>query len=164
MNQRHPIVVRAIEDGDRDEVTAIITRHWGSSVMVTRGKQHEMNKLPGFVVLDEHGQLAALLTYEIVVDELEMVSLDSLEEGQGFGSLLLTHLQTFAAATGIKRIWFITTNDNVPAMRFYQRRGYTMKALYPGAVHEARRMKPQIPLIGHGGIPIEHELEFELLV
>jgi hypothetical protein len=35
-------------------------------------------------------------------------------------------------------------------------------ALHPGAVDEARLLKPQIPAIGNYGIEIRDELEFEL--
>ena len=52
----------------------------------------------------------------------------------------------------------ITTNDNVDALRFYQRRGFVLTELRPGAVDESRRMKPQIPLVGAYGIPIRDEL------
>jgi hypothetical protein len=56
----------------------------------------------------------------------------------------------------------MTTNDNLRALRFYQRRGLRLAALYPGAVEESRRLKPSIPLIGENGIPIRDELELEL--
>jgi hypothetical protein len=37
-----------------------------------------------------------------------------------------------------------------------------LAAAHPGAVDEARAIKPSIPLIGDHGIPIHDELEFEL--
>jgi len=62
-----------------------------------------------------------------------------------------------------ERIWLVTTNDNLEALRFYQRRGFVLSALRPGAVDEARRgLKPQISAVGEFGIPIRDELELEL--
>jgi ribosomal protein S18 acetylase RimI-like enzyme len=63
------------------------------------------------------------------------------------------------------RIWLVTTNDNVDALRFYQRRGFRLRALRPGAVDEARRLlKPRIPATGIYGIELRDELELELVV
>lgn len=59
------------------------------------------------------------------------------------------------------RIWLITTNDNLNALGFYQKRGFRIKAVYPGAVDEARRIKPEIPLAASNGIPIRDEIELE---
>jgi hypothetical protein len=56
----------------------------------------------------------------------------------------------------------VTTNDNLGALRFYQRRGLRLVALHVGAVAESRRLKPSIPEVGHDGIPIRDELELEL--
>ncbi|MGD8245715.1 MAG: hypothetical protein PVG25_02965 [Anaerolineae bacterium] len=62
----------------------------------------------------------------------------------------------------MQRIWLITTNDNLAALRFYQRRGFSLVAVHPGAVDQARTLKPEIPAIGHSGIPIRDEIELEL--
>jgi hypothetical protein len=56
----------------------------------------------------------------------------------------------------------ITTNDNLDALRFYQRRGFRLAALHRGAVDDSRaRLKPQIPPIGDHGIKLRDELELE---
>ncbi len=59
-------------------------------------------------------------------------------------------------------VWLITTDANLHALRFYQRRGLVLAALHRNAVEAARRIKPEIPLIGNDGIPIRDELELEL--
>lgn len=87
-----------------------------------------------------------------------MLSLDSLVPGHGIGSALLSHVESAARAAGCLRIELVTTNDNVDALRFYQRRGYRIAAIDPGAIDRARRIKPSIPLIGFHGIPIRDEL------
>ena len=63
-----------------------------------------------------------------------------------------------AREAGARRIWLITTNDNLDVLRFYQRRGYRLAAVFPGAVDEARKQKPTIPLTGFYGIPIRDEI------
>jgi hypothetical protein len=57
-----------------------------------------------------------------------------------------------------------TTNDNLDALRFYQKRGFQIVAVRPGAVDESRRVKPSIPVIGEHGIPIRDEIELERAV
>jgi hypothetical protein len=68
---------------------------------------------------------------------------------------------TVAAAAGATRLVLTTTNDNVDALRFYQRRGFRLIALRPGELHHSRKLKPEIPLTGNYGIPLTDELELE---
>jgi RimJ/RimL family protein N-acetyltransferase len=61
-----------------------------------------------------------------------------------------------------RRLWLITTNDNVRAQRFYERCGFELVAVHEGAVDRARVAKPDIPLLGDGGVEIHDELAYEL--
>ena len=58
----------------------------------------------------------------------------------------------------------ITSNDNMRAMAFYQKRGFDLVRLYRNGLEAARRLKPDIPLVGRDDIPLRHELEFEMLL
>ncbi len=62
------------------------------------------------------------------------------------------------------RLWLVTTNDNTDALAFYQRRGWDLVAVHRRAVDDARSLKPGIPSLGKGRIPIRHELELELVL
>lgn len=64
----------------------------------------------------------------------------------------------------INKIKVITTNDNINAIKFYQKRGFDMIKIYHNAIEESRKLKPTIPLIGNYGIPIIHEIEFPKLI
>lgn len=59
-------------------------------------------------------------------------------------------------------MWLVTTNDNVDALRFYQRRGFVLVDLRPNAMQAARALKPEIPLIGRYGLPLRDELYLEM--
>jgi len=60
------------------------------------------------------------------------------------------------------RLWLVTTNDNVDALRFYQRRGFCLVCVHRGAVdHSRAHLKPEIPLAGNNRIPLRDELELE---
>lgn len=69
-----------------------------------------------------------------------------------------------AKEIGVEKIRLITTNDNLPALRFYQKRGFDMVHIYRNALEQARKIKPEIPLIGMDGIPLKHEIELNFML
>ena len=110
------------------------------------------------------GEIKGIITYHIEKNGCEIVSLDSLYENAGIGSQLINEVVNVAKENGCKKVWLITTNDNIPAIKYYQKRGFDMTAIHRNAVNEARKMKPQIPMTGFDGIPILHEIEFEMVL
>jgi ribosomal protein S18 acetylase RimI-like enzyme len=102
------------------------------------------------------------VTYSVEGDSCELVTLDSLAEGAGVGSALLEASVEAARAGGCRRLWLITTNDNLPALRFYQKWGFRLVAVHRDALAESRRLKPSIPLVGREGISLRDELELLL--
>ena len=161
MNSPETFVVRAAAEGDRAWIERHLERSWGSTTIVSRGIAHDGSQLPALLAV-RGDEIVGLATYHVAGDQCELVSLDSLHEGQGIGSTLLTGVAEGAGRRGCRRLWLITTNDNLVAVRFYQRRGMRLVAVPRGAADEARRLKPSIPLTGEHGIPIHDELEFEL--
>ena len=91
-----------------------------------------------------------------------MVVLLSLQERAGVATHLLAQAEQVARGAGCRRLWLVTTNDNLSAIAFYQARGWRQVAIRRGAVAEARRLKPEIPEFGTNGLPKEDEIEFEL--
>ncbi|HEY7293618.1 MAG TPA: GNAT family N-acetyltransferase [Dehalococcoidia bacterium] len=150
--------LRPIEADDRERIDALITRWWGAPVVVSRGQTHRPAELEGYLA-EARGELAGLVTLYREGDECEVVTLNSEEPGSGLGAALMHAAIEHARARGCRRLWLITTNDNTHALRFYQRLGMRISAVRIGAVDEARRQKPEIPLTGHGGIPIHDEIE-----
>jgi ribosomal protein S18 acetylase RimI-like enzyme len=134
---------------------------WGGEEVVSRGRVWPLADLPGFAALGGD-RVVGLLTYRVEAGEMEIVSIDSHEEGRGIGTALLDAAVSTARRRGCGRVWLITTNDNLRALRFYQRRGMRLAALYAGAVDRSRELKPAIPEVGHHGIPLRDELELEI--
>ena len=152
--------VRPVAAGDEAWVRKAIRARWGGETVVSRGAVWEPASLPGFVA-EEGGRRIGLITYRDVGDECEIVTIDALVERAGVGTVLIEAVVAAARAAGRTRVWLITTNDNLDALRFYQRRGFVLAALHRLAVAESRRRKPSIPLVGAHGIPIRDELELE---
>jgi len=157
------LVIRPVKVEDQTWIRQVSVEHWSSEVVVTRGKVYLVEELPGFVALVS-GERVGLLTYKVQDDSCEILTLNSLLEKQGIGTALLSRMEEEAAAIGCNRLWLITTNDNMEALRFYQKRGFSIVAVYSDAVNESRRLKPEIPLIGEDGIPIRDEIELEKLL
>jgi DNA-3-methyladenine glycosylase I len=149
--------IRAATACDRETIVALLRDRWGGETMIVHDTVYRPADLPAFVAVDGP-DLVGLVTYEPGIDSWHVLSLDSLVSGHGIGSALLDRVEGAARGLGCLRITLATTNDNVDAMRFYQRRGYRIAAIDPGAVDRARRTKPSIPLFGSHGIPIRDEL------
>lgn len=155
-------LIRPAEDADRASLITQWQARWGSTRMVTRGVVHDLTLLPCLLALADDGAILGAAAYHCDGAACELVSLDAFVEGQGVGGALIAALADRARAESCARLWLITTNDNTHALRFYQRRGFRLAALYPDAITEARRIKPEIPLIGNDGIPIRDEIELDM--
>jgi len=161
MTEQPITLIRAPHSNERGWVERQLLASWGSTIVVSRGRVHDASHLPALVAV-KGDELVGLATFTFTDAECELVTLDALPEREGIGSALLARVAEQAAERGCRRVWLITTNDNINAIRFYQRRGMRLVAVHSGAVDEARRIKPTIPAIGEHGIPIHDELEFEL--
>jgi GNAT superfamily N-acetyltransferase len=138
-----------------------MSRHFGSSRVVSRGVLHDALSLPGLVA-EEDSRPSGVLLYRLDQDQCEVVVLISLLPRQGIGRSLMAAVQAIANDAGCTRLWLITTNDNRVALEFYRAIGMRFVAIHENAVQEARRLKPEIPEFNEDGIPIEDEIEFEL--
>lgn len=140
-------------------VRALLEIRWGGEEIVVRGRRHLPADLPGFVAWLGDARVGLVTQRRVDATTAEVMSLDSLREREGIGSALLEAAAGRAAGEGARYLALITTNDNLRALGFYQRRGFRLRALWPGAVDEARLRKPSIPEVGESGIPLHDELE-----
>ena len=148
---------------DRGWIVGLLTEHWGSTQIVTRGRLHQADELPGFMAFQGDDPVG-LITYRIDGRECEIISLNSLREGIGIGTALLNAVREAAVSAGCRRFWMITTNDNQRAIRFYQKYGFTIAAIHRNALEQSRKLKPSIPLTGIDGIPLKDEIEMEIFL
>jgi GNAT superfamily N-acetyltransferase len=108
-------------------------------------------------------QVVGVATFVISEGDCELLTLHARSRFTGIGSALLTAVQDVARRAACTRLWVVTTNDNVDALRFYQRRGFRLARLRADAVNESRRtLKPEIPVVGSYGIELRDELELEM--
>ena len=147
----------------REAVNKILYDEWGCPPSISRGRAIDTTVLPGFVSVTGAG-INGVLTYTIENSQCEIVTLNSLEENKGIGTALIKAVLAAAKERRCGRVWLVTTNDDIGAIRFYQKKGFNLVAVHINAMDKARELKPVIPLIGMDGIPIRHELEFEIIL
>ena len=152
--------VRPREARDQQWVEELLERLWGSRLVAVHDQLFDAAALPALIAGDRLG----LLTYTVDPPHAEIVTLNALEPRQGIGSALLAALAAQLAPRGVREIRLTMTNDNLDALRFYQRRGFRLAALRPGAVDAARRLKPAIPAVGNFGIARHDEIELVLIL
>jgi len=155
--------IRPIKDEDRKWVAKIIIKEWGSAEIVTRGRIHHADKLPGFIA-EIKNEVIGLITYHIDKGQCQIVTLNSLIEKKGIGRALVGSVKNAASDAGCKRLWLITTNDNTYALRYYQKLGFRVMAYHIDAIEQSRKLKPEIAHIGMDSIPIRDEIELEMII
>ena len=154
---------RRLTQNDIPRLRRFWVEHWGGEIMIIHGEAYRPDQLDGFVV-EEGDEWTGLITFVCKDGEMEVTSLDSLREGQGLGTKLLSRVIEAARKQKCNRVVLTTTNDNLNAIGFYQKRGFQLAAIHRGAVDEARKIKPGIPKIGNHGIPIRDEIELEMVL
>lgn len=162
MEDTRAVEVRSPDDEEeRRRLERRVRSTWGD-VVARRGEVLDPvdGELLGAYV--DH-EIIGVASYAIRGEECEVVAIEAYQQRQGIATALMDAIRARAASAGCRRLWLVTTNDNLPAIGFYQRWGMDLVAFRRDAVTKARAsLKPEVPLLGHDEIPIRHELEFEI--
>jgi ribosomal protein S18 acetylase RimI-like enzyme len=139
--------------------------HWDAEFVVAHGTVFHPENVSGFIALDGN-EWIGLITHTFLDTDCEIVSIDTLRarENEGIGSSLIEKVIEDAKANQCRRVHLTTTNDNLRALGFYQKRGFQLCALRVNVMEATRKLKPEIPLIGENGIPLRDEIELEMLL
>ncbi len=156
-------LVRQIAQGDRDWVAETLVLEWTSTSVARLGEIVEAAGLPGYLAT-LGGRRVGLVLVDVKDRAYEVVAISTTEPRRGIGRALMGRCVAEARARGCRRVWIVTTNNNLAAIGFYQRLGMDLCALHRHGVHVSRKLKPTIPVRDATGVRIDHELEFELLL
>ncbi len=157
------VVLRPVQESDRPTVEWLTTQLWGAPEVVVHDGAFYPAALPGFIA-ERAGRIAGLLTFDVRPGVLEIVTINAIDQHTGIGTMLIEAVRAEAKRRGCHEITLTTTNDNLGALRFYQRRGFRLAALRPGAVDRSRLRKPEIPRTGDYGIPLHDEIDLTCTV
>ncbi|GGH77157.1 ribosomal protein S18 acetylase RimI-like enzyme [Pullulanibacillus pueri] len=147
-----------VKDIEKQKLTDFFRKHWGSPEMVISTGIYQCDTLDGFAAMTDNNHIIGLITYILREKECEIISLDSLEENKGIGTRLMAQVEREVRLKGCQTVKLVTTNDNLHAVGFYQKRGFKIVGIFVNAVEKARKIKPQIPQVADNGIPICDEL------
>ena len=156
-----PVLVREGNDTDRAALRELFARDFGRTQIVAFGEVMDIDQMPMLVAVastDPSGALA----YRLHGDALHIVALatDPMWQRSGVGGHLVAEAELLARRLGLSRLVVATTNDNLPALYFYQRRGYRLSALVVNSVSE--HTKQEVP--GFARIPVRDEVRLEKLI
>lgn len=156
-----------VQSGERDEgivaatpevIEAVWRARWGLPI-VTVARTYGARDVEGLALLGPGGRPAGLVTWSQAGAEAELVTLDTFETGRGRGSRLLAAAEARLRGRGVRRLRLVTTNDNTRALKLFRRHGYQFFRAHLDAMDRVRALKPEVPLVGLGGIPLRDMLE-----
>ena len=155
--------IHRLTAADVPRVRQFWSERWDAEFVVAHGTIFHPENVSGFLALDGNDWIG-LVTYTFSDTDCEIVSIDSLRENEGIGTALIEKVIEEAKASQCRRVHLTTTNDNLRALGFYQKRGFQLCALRVNAMEETRKLKPGIPLVGENGIPLRDEIELEMVL
>jgi len=154
-------LIRGSSEHDRDWILDVLVREWHGPLIERADEFIDASKLP-CLIAELDGERVGLVTLLEGPDFVEIITLNSFQEGKGIGKELIDATVELARSRGASDVRLFTTNDNLHALGFYQRRGFVLYALHRDTITRARQVKPQIPQIGRENIPLRDEIELRL--
>src|SRR5947207_10897502 len=156
------VSVRAMTAEDAGWADRLLSGYQGTRITARLGELLDPLDLPGLVA-EVDGSPVGLLTYRVDGDQVEALTIHAQASGRGVGSALLAAAVDEARRLAVRRLWLVTTNDNLHAIRFYLRRGMHVAQIHEGAVDRDRKLKPEMSRVnGENGIAMRDLVEFEL--
>jgi len=153
-----PALVREATDEDRTVVRDLFARDFGRTRIVAFGELMDLDQMPALVAV-MHAEPAGALAYRLLGDALHIVALatDPMWQRSGVGGYLVAEAELIARRLELGRVVVTTTNDNLPALYFYQRRGYRLTGLVTNSMIVHTHQTP----LGFAGIPVRDEVRLE---
>ena len=143
---------------DREEIRRIVERFWEEDEQLTFDCKLSVSELPGYVAETKKKILGFVSTAEID-DATLVVALGVLPEfqGSGIGRKLIERIESDSLKTNIKRLLVSTSNDDLPALAFYQAIGFQIFEVKPNVI----ALKHGRISSGIGKLPVRDELRLQ---
>ncbi len=152
--------IRSTRPEDSGLILELMNKYWGGEPLIVRAKAYYPSHLDGLLAL-QNGEIVGFLIYDMQGADCEIVVFEVLDKWNGIGTQMLGRLKQMMQSMDCRRIHLMTTNDNVDALRFYQRRGFHICGIHLDSMKASRAMKPGIPMSGEHDIPLRDEIDLE---
>lgn len=149
---------------DKSELLRIMLAVWGSHSMMIDLHVYDVAEIDALGLYEPDGGTAALASWTMRGQNAYLCALHSLKPGEGVAIRMLDAVIAAARQAGARRLKAMVTNDNMPGLTFYQRRGFRLSGLHLEAVDAYRSIVPTIIETGYKGIPIHDALELEIVL
>jgi GNAT superfamily N-acetyltransferase len=153
-------IIRELDD--KSELLAIMMAHWGSHRMMIGLHTYDCAEIDALGLFSAEGETLALASWTMRGEVALLCALHALKPGQGAAIELLKAVKAAAKAKGAVKLRAMLTNDNMPAMTFYQKCGFCFSGLYIEAIDHYRSVIPTIIKTGYQDLPVRDALELEI--
>jgi GNAT superfamily N-acetyltransferase len=146
---------------DRKQLEELLRLRWPDAMLIICGQFVRPEDVEGLGYYAD-GRLHGIATWKASGKIMHIIAVNAFTEVRGVGVALVDAMVAHGRENGIALLRATISNDNVVALRFYQKRGFRVTALHRGIYDAMRHMKPSIPATGLDGIPMRDEFELEL--
>lgn len=146
---------------DTELIRALLARRWGDDLMMF-GRTWKIDEYEAIVARGEKGEILGLGTHALQKTTILALTIDNFFEIRGVGRALLERIAEIGREKNARVLRVLTTNDNTPALRYFQKLGFRIVALYPGAIMIYRTVARNLPEIGVDNIPVRDAIELEI--
>jgi len=154
---------RSYAPSDAQWLEELMSKDWGGLPLVIRGKKYYPPQLDGIIAENGEG-VAGFLFFDVRENDCEIIVFEVFDKFKGTGTILLDKLKGIAKERRCSRIYLMTTNDNLDALRFYQKRGFHICGVHIDSVKISRKIKPAIGMVGDYDIPVRDEIDLEFIL
>jgi ribosomal protein S18 acetylase RimI-like enzyme len=152
-----PVLVREGSPADREKALELFKRDFGPAQLVSYGEAISLENAAALVA-ETDGEIAGALAWRPFDGALHILALatDPMWQRAGVGGHLVAEAELLARRQNWPRVIVTITNDNLPALYFYQRRGYRVSAILRDSIAAHTR---DAKAVGFAGIPILDEIQ-----
>lgn len=148
-------------DTERNIIQELIRRFWGEEKQLTFDREFVVAALPAYSA-KVGNDIIGLVSFSEKNDAILIVALGVLPKYQnvGVGKSLIRKVEVEARRLGKKKLLVSTSNDDLPALAFYQSLGFQIFEVKPNVIAE----KHGKILKGVCGLPIRDELRLQKIL
>ena len=156
-NLKHRIgKLKSVEE--KKMVQEFVKRFWGEEEQLAFNRRFAVSRLPAYLA-KVGDSVVGFVSFAEMSDAVIIVALGIRPEYQsaGVGGSLVRKVEYESRKLKKRRLLVSTSNDNLPALAFYQANGFQIYEVKPNVIAE----KHGVVLRGIGGLPIRDELRLQ---
>jgi ribosomal protein S18 acetylase RimI-like enzyme len=153
-------IVKITSDSERAEIREFVQLFWGEQEQLTFDRRSTVAELPAYVA--KTNKIAGFVSFMTTEDAIIIAALGILPkyQGAGIGHNLIAKVEREARRLQKTKLLVSTSNDDLPALAFYQSLGFQIFEVKPNVVAE----KHGKILGGIGGLPLRDELRLQKIL